>query len=159
MNLRKGFSAALALALLTLGPACAGAPAASQEVRQIVSTTSFGMCAGYCTTRLEVSDGQAVLVRQARGGRGALEMPEQRIAKTLTPDEWRAIARLAETTELDDLPPVIGCPDCADGGAESLSIVRSSDTRTVTFDHGARIEQAQPLLDRLRDLRARMTAQ
>ena len=149
------FLAALALA------ACAGAPASPAttptNVRQIVSTTSFGMCVGYCTTRLEISQGQAVLIRQARGGRGAPDSaPDQCFTTTLSPSEWQEIARLAANADLSSLPPVIGCPDCADGGAESLSIVGADGQRSISFDHGADIAQAQALLDRVRALRARL---
>jgi hypothetical protein len=146
------------MAILALA-ACAGAPTATtpQDVRQIVSTTSFGMCVGYCTTRLEISEGQAVLIRQARGGRGAPQnLPDQRVTQTLTAEEWQEFARLASEADLQALPDVIGCPDCADGGAESLTIEGGSPGRTITFDHGAAIAEAQPLLDRIRALRERM---
>jgi hypothetical protein len=114
------------------------------------------MCVGYCTTRLEISEAQAVLVREARGGRGAQNLPEQRIAAPLTPGEWQEIARLAGDTSLDGLPPVVGCPDCADGGAESLTVARADESRSVAFEYGATIAPAQPLLERVRALRARM---
>lgn len=135
--------------------ACASAPApAPQQISQIVSTTSFGMCVGYCTTRLEISGGEAVLIRQARGGRGGpSNLPDQRFTATLTPTEWQEISLLAANADLSALPPTIGCPDCADGGAESLSINGAAPT---TFDFGANIAQAQPLLERLRALRARL---
>ncbi len=136
--------------------ACAGGVAAPATVRKIVSTTSFGMCVGYCTTRLEISEGEAVLVREARGGRGASDLPEQRFSATLSEGEWQEITHLAANTNLGGLPPVLGCPDCADGGAESLMIVVTEGSRSVTFEHGADIKQAQPLLDRVRALRARM---
>lgn len=148
---------ACALAVLVLATACAGGAATSTDVRQIVSATSFGMCVGYCTTRLEISEGRAVLVREGRGGRGAPDLPEQRISRTLTPEEWGDIARLAAGANLAGLPPVIGCPDCADGGAESLTIERSGGSQSVTIDAGGDLEQAQPLLDRLRALRTNMT--
>lgn len=136
--------------------ACAAAPsAAPADVRQIVSTTSFGMCVGYCTTRLEITEGEAVLIRQGRGGRGApQDLPDQRFTQPLTAEEWREFSRLAAEADLQALPDVIGCPDCADGGAESLTIGAG---RTITFDHGAPIAEAQPLLDRVRELRARLT--
>jgi hypothetical protein len=147
-------AAFIAAALLLA--ACAAAPsAAPTDVRMIVSTTSFGMCVGYCTTRLEITEGQAVLIRQARGGRGAPQgLPDQRFMQPLTAEEWGELSRLAAEIDLRALPDVIGCPDCADGGAESLTIGAG---RTITFDHGAPIAEAQPLLDRVRELRARLT--
>ncbi|UPT61842.1 MAG: hypothetical protein M0D54_15770 [Hyphomonadaceae bacterium JAD_PAG50586_4] len=154
MHLLTQAKLGLAAALFSLA-ACASAPAPSQsDIRQIVSTTSFGMCVGYCTTRLEITEGQAVLIRDGRGGRGAAELPDQRFSATLTPAEWQELARLAAATDLSDLPPTIGCPDCADGGAESLSINGAAPT---TFDFGATIVEAQPLLNRVRALRERLT--
>lgn len=144
----------LVAALFSLA-ACTSAPAQGQsEIRQIVSTTSFGMCVGYCTTRLEISEGQAVLIRDGRGGRGGAELPDQRFTATLTPSEWQELQRLAAGTDLSGLPATIGCPDCADDGAESLSI---NDAAPTTFDFGATINEAQPLLQRVRALRERLT--
>jgi hypothetical protein len=74
---------------------------AAPGIRQIVSTTSFGMCMGHCSTRLEISKGEAVLVRSARGGRGGSDLPDQRFTAKLTESEWQEIAQLAENTKLD----------------------------------------------------------
>ncbi|MFT3727289.1 MAG: hypothetical protein QM759_05670 [Terricaulis sp.] len=156
MSVRGGFwTASLVAAALSVTACASQTP--STSVRQVVSTTSFGMCAGYCSTRLEISEGQAVLVRNGRG-RGVPDLPEQRIRAPLTPAEWSEISALAAKTNLGALPETIGCPDCADGGAESIAIATSADApRTVTFDFNASIEQAQPLLDRVRTLRQRLT--
>ena len=137
--------------------AACGNAAQAPAVRQVVSTTSFGMCAGYCATRLEISEGQAILTRTNHGGRGGKGLPDQQFRAVLEANEWQEIERLANTTKLDGLPAVIGCPDCADGGAESLTIVRPDGAQTISFDYGADIAQAQPLLERVRALRARMT--
>ncbi|MBL8544913.1 MAG: hypothetical protein JNL81_00525 [Hyphomonadaceae bacterium] len=152
-------SAFLGLAAAICLAACASAPTpAPADIRQIVSTTSFGMCVGYCTTRLEISEGRAVLIREARGGRGAPQnLPAQRFTTVLTPDEWDAIEALAANTDLSGLEPVIGCPDCADGGAESLAIAGTGQERGISFEYGAAIPQAAPLLERVRALRARLT--
>jgi hypothetical protein len=143
-------------AVVSLAACAAGVTTSSVAVSQIVSTTSFGMCQGYCSTRLEISAGQAVLIREP-GGRGPRTLPTQRFTATLTPIEWEEISRLAAGTDLSHLPPVIGCPDCADGGAESLTIARGGETRSVSFDHGATVEPAQLLLERVRALRTRLT--
>jgi hypothetical protein len=145
---RLGLAAAVALSLLGCGNGVE-----AQGVQQVVSTTSFGMCVGYCSTRLEISEGAAVLTRTSRGGRGAQELPDQRFTQTLTQEEWVEITRLAAAARFDGLAPVIGCPDCADGGAESLTIVKASGDKTISFEHGAAIEQAQPLLERVRAIR------
>lgn len=154
MKIRIGvafaFAAALGLA------ACDGGTSAAGGVTQVVSTTSFGMCMGYCKTRLELTPGKAVLVREP-GGRGAPTLPVERKEEALSPQEWQEIARLAAEAKIDGLPDVIGCPDCADGGAESLTVVGPGRNKTVTFDHGAAMKEAQPLLDRVRAIRTRMT--
>jgi hypothetical protein len=138
--------------------ACASTSAPTASVTRVVSTTSFGMCVGYCTTRLEISQGEAVLMRQARGGRGAPQgSPDQRFTRALTAAEWQDIQRLAAGTDLDALPDVVGCPDCADGGAEALTIIGASGSESVSFDFGATLPPAQALLDRVRTLREQLT--
>lgn len=153
----RSMFAGLALAMCLA--ACASMPQPAQtNIRQIVSTTSFGMCVGYCTTRLEISEGRAVLIREARGGRGAPQnLPTQRFAAVLTPEEWDSIESLAASTNLSGLPAVIGCPDCADGGAESLTVEGAGAPQSISFEYGASVAQAAPLLERVRALRARLT--
>jgi hypothetical protein len=56
----------------------------------------------------------------------------------------------------DDLEPVLGCPDCADGGAETLSATISGEHETVTFEYNARVPELEPLLDRMRTLAERL---
>jgi hypothetical protein len=136
--------------------ACESGAMKPSAVTKVASTTSFGMCVGYCKTTLEISEKEAVLTREAWGrGAGAI-LPVQRLTAALSAQEWGDIAAAAEAAKIDALPERIGCPDCADGGAESLTIVSAKGEKTITFDHGAAIAEAQPLLDRVRALRARM---
>lgn len=156
--MKFGFGFALvAAAALSLGACDNEVGASASGVSKVVSTTSFGMCVGYCTTQLDITESEAVLTRTSRGGRGAQELPDQRFTKKLSPAEWQDIANLAEATKLDGLPETIGCPDCADGGAESLTIVGSKGEKKITFDHGAAIDQAKPLLEKVRAIRAELT--
>ncbi|PZO50230.1 MAG: hypothetical protein DCF16_13350 [Alphaproteobacteria bacterium] len=147
---------------LTLALAACATPAASPaSVTRVVSTTSFGMCVGYCTTRLEITEGQAVLIREARGGRGAPSPPPpaQRFSTTLTAGEWAEIQRLAAQADLTAVPDVVGCPDCADGGAEGLTIETPTGAESVSLEFGADLAHAQALLERVRALRERLTPQ
>ncbi|MEZ5957422.1 MAG: hypothetical protein R3C27_09465 [Hyphomonadaceae bacterium] len=149
----------VAIAVMLSLAACAtpAVPAASQITR-VVSTTSFGMCLGYCSTRLEITEGQAVLIREARGGRGApRDLPEQRYTTPLTAAEWQDIQRLSASVDFEVLPETIGCPDCADGGAEGLTVAGPSGAESVSLEFGASVPQAQPLLNRVRAIRDRLT--
>lgn len=150
-----------ALAALTLAFAlssCASAASQPAGVTRVISTTSFGMCVGYCTTRLEITEGQAVLIREARGGRGAPQnLPERRYTAQLSASEWQDIQRLAANVDFDALPATVGCPDCADGGAEGLTVEGAGGSESVSLEFRASIPQAQPLLDRVRAIRDRLT--
>jgi len=150
-----------AVALTLALAACATTAAPPANVTRVVSTTSFGMCVGYCTTRLEISEGEAVLIREARGGRGASAPapPTQRFAMLLTAGEWEEIQRLAAETNLSAVPDVVGCPDCADGGAEGLTIETPGGAESVSLEFGADLRRAQALLERVRALRERLTPQ
>src|SRR5690349_9442842 len=84
--------------------ACTTAAPQQAQVQQVVSTTSFGMCVGYCSTRLEISEAGAVLTRSSRGGRGGATLPDQRFEAPLSASEWQEIARLAAHANLSGLP-------------------------------------------------------
>jgi hypothetical protein len=58
--------------------------------------------------------------------------------------------------QLEALPAVLGCPDCADAGAESLEVVATEWRKDVLFDYGAAVPALQPLLDKVRIVRRRL---
>ena len=153
MKIRAYLGLIAAVFVLT---ACTNGTTEGGGITKVGSTTSFGMCAGYCKTTLEISESGAVLVREAWGRGAGANLPVQRLTAPLTPSEWQEIAGLAAAAKIDALPATIGCPDCADGGAESLTIVGTGRNKTITFDHGATIKEAQPLLERVRAIRVRM---
>lgn len=153
--MRHALASLLLIATAALAAACSNATPSAGRVERITSTTSFGMCAGYCRTSLEITHGQAVLVREP-GGRGGAELQPQRETLTLSEAEWQELVELAEGTSFDGLPETIGCPDCADGGAESLAVAANGHEHKVTFDHGADIKALQPLLNRVRELRKKL---
>ncbi|WP_291990930.1 hypothetical protein [Luteitalea sp.] len=128
-------------------------------ITKITSTTSFGMCVGYCKTTLEITETEAVLIREAYGRGAGADLPLQRLTTPLSAQEWQdiAAAATAAAAAFDTLPERIGCPDCADGGAESLTLLGPGRDKSVTFDFGASIAGVQPLLEQVRALRLRLT--
>lgn len=94
---------------------------------------SFGFCLGYCVADLGIDADEVVLTGRGRAGDEPLYVNRG----TLT-EEGRA--RLEEVlTALDGaaLEDVYGCPDCADGGAAYLDIVRGGEVQRVTMEFGA----------------------
>lgn len=121
------------------------------DVGAIRATTSFGMCNGYCLTELEITPQGVVLVENGWGS----EAPRQRSARLSSP-EWAALVRVVDRQRLEAMPAVVGCPDCADGGAESLEVVGADWRKRVAFDFNAEMPELQPLLDQVRALRNRL---
>ncbi len=135
---------------LVLALSCAALVAGCSLVRPAPATpavawgSSFGMCRGYCDARLAVSgDGVATLTET--GTREAL--PERVRARPLTPAERASLAEaLAASSVATD---TLGCPDCADGGAEYVEL----DGQRVTFEYRGDAGGATPLAEALRAIR------
>jgi hypothetical protein len=149
-------SAALAMSVMA---ACQSLSTEPSALTKITSTTSFGMCVGYCKTTLVITETEAVLIREHFGRGTGADLPDQRVTTPLSAQEWQdiATAAAAAAAAFDTLPDVLGCPDCADGGAETLSIL-GPGRKTVVFEYGDSIAGVQPLLERVRALRQRLDA-
>lgn len=117
--------------------------------------TSFGMCVGYCWEELVVADGAVTYTRRAWRTDGD-PIPDLTYTTTLPDAEWEALRSLAGPRLLEDVPEVVGCPDCADGGAEWVAIADGKSTDEVQFEYGQDLSALGDLLPRLRDLRVRI---
>lgn len=115
--------------------------------------TSFGHCLGYCATELRVGPREAVLTRTSRD---SLRNPPLTERLPLSAEEYEALVGRVDAAAVSALPEVIGCPDCADGGAEWIEVERAGGGRKrVTFEYGATVEPIAPLVARVRALRER----
>ncbi len=135
---------------LVLAVSCAALVAGCALVRPtpaapvVALESSFGMCQGYCATRLAVSpDGVATFTETDR--RGA--RPERVRSRALTPAERASLAEAVAASRV--ATETLGCPDCADGGAE---VVELGDQR-VTFEYAEDAGGASPLAEALREIR------
>ena len=139
---------------LTLTGCGGGEPAGPSPagVEAIRSTTSFGFCVGYCRSALEITAERATY----RLVDPRSERPDLERTVPITAAEWLDLRSAVSRSQLEALPTVIGCPDCADGGAESLEVAADGWSRAVTFEYQAPVAQLQPLLDRVRTVRQRL---
>jgi hypothetical protein len=142
---------ALLLAASLLGTWACGSPSApSAEPQSFSSTVSFGFClpSSYCTSRLEIAAGRVVFTYESR------ERPPLRQSRELQPVEWRRLVAAVDAARLRSLPSVIGCPDCADGGAESLTVgFANGQSTTVTFEYNRDVPGIEPLVAQVRAIR------
>lgn len=125
----------------------------------IKSGSSFGMCIGPCYQEMSVNESQAVLRVRENKGEGGLSELKVESKRAVTPQEWIEIESLVDQEALNALPKVIGCPDCADGGAEWVEIQSPGFVKKVTFEYGQPPAQIKELADRLRETRESLSAQ
>lgn len=150
MKIRKALPLVLVSATALAAAACGDGPGDSTRVEVVEWTSSFGFCppAAYCTTRLRVSGGQAVLTLESR------ESPTVTNSARLDAVEETSLRDAALRVRFDRLAPVLGCPDCADGGAETLSVITGRGENTVRFEFNASVDELEPLLGQVRALAA-----
>ena len=94
--------------------------------------TSFGMCASYCINNLSVSN-EIVTFSKSKNG----QTPDTKTCTSaISKDEVTAMKNLLDEDKVMAFPERIGCPDCADGGAEWVIITVGDKTHKVVFEYG-----------------------
>ena len=135
---------------LTLLAACGTPTDPSTEPVSFTHTVSFGFCPpdAYCSSRLEVSPQEAVLTYESRERAPIV----QRRAHDAT--RWSKVTSALDPEGLRALPDVVGCPDCADGGAESVAVAFvDGQVDQVTFEYHSDVPGVDALADALREIR------
>lgn len=94
--------------------------------------TSFGHCIGYCQSSLTLSGETAKLTLADNRN----ELPTKEKSRTLTQKEINQLYSNLNWDQFNSLDETIGCPDCADGGAEWVEISDSNTVKKVTFEYG-----------------------
>lgn len=117
--------------------------------------TSFGMCAGYCATDYVFNGTSATLTQS--GTRTQTQNSPKTCQSTLSPADWTALKALADVDAFGKQPETLGCPDCADGGAEYVELQQGDRKHRVTFEFNKTIPGFEPLVEALRRQRAAFT--
>ena len=123
-----------------------GVAVTNSDITHIGYGSSFGFCLGYCTKELSAEKQTIVLSASSRQE----EHPPIKETMEISPDEWEHLLQLAEASEIESYKEVIGCPDCADGGAEWVAITRGEKVYKVTFDFGRPPESMAEMVDIMR---------
>jgi hypothetical protein len=158
----KNFSlVALLILCVALNTACAqqeSAPGRSAKPPHVLSIRYgwfSGMCYGYCSEELNVSTGDAVLMKTASSEKSKYR--DLRVAGNVSPKHWRELAQLADYQNFDGVPERIGCPGCVDEPVEYIE-VRYSDrtTKSVTYNAGGAPVPLATLAEKLSALIAKL---
>ncbi|MCX2583181.1 hypothetical protein [Pedobacter sp. MR22-3] len=137
------------IVILGVGSCKKGAHA---SLNKIEYGSSFGMCWGYCVRIMAITSNQVSLEKKKNSDQSDVK----RCQKSLSNEELSSIKSLIKS-EFFELPDVIDCPDCADGGAEWVTIIENGKSKKVTFDYGKAPAAIKELVDKLRETEASIT--
>lgn len=122
----------------------------TKPVEEIGYGTSFGMCIGYCLNNVAViNDGKIIFYKSTNG----FNPSKKTCTGAIDESEIKALKALVNTADFSKLPDVIGCPDCADGGAEWVSLKLDGKVKKVTFEYGKAPNELKELVARLREIK------
>ncbi|TKC10726.1 hypothetical protein FA048_11180 [Pedobacter polaris] len=94
--------------------------------------TSFGMCVDYCQREILLNGSKATFAKSKNGNN-----PDTKTCtKELDEVTLTALRKSIDMNAISNLPDVIGCPDCADGGSEYVEITSNGKTKKVVFEYG-----------------------
>ena len=102
------------------------------DIIKIKYGTSFGECIGYCYNEITV-DPESVAYTTSGW---ADTIKTINCSENINMQNWLAIKFKINTVAFFALPATIGCPDCADGGAEWIELELANRSRhKVTFEY------------------------
>ncbi|AQG81494.1 hypothetical protein [Spirosoma montaniterrae] len=135
---------------------CSGSssPSPDGDKPAVIRTgTSFGMCLGIACRKDYTFNGTSVTLTQQAGGRPQPQSSPIMCDKTISAADWDALQSLANFDSFAKQPSRLGCPDCADGGAEYIELQRGDSVYRITFEFGRTIPGFEPLVEALRKQR------
>jgi len=122
----------------------------TEAVEEIGYGTSFGMCVGYCLNNVAIiNEGKITFSKSSNG----INPSTKTCSKAISESEIIALKATVNTAKFNKLSEVIGCPDCADGGAEWVSLKLDGKVKKVTFEYGKVPDELKELVARLREIK------
>ena len=126
---------------------CGQEPGFQTEIVKIKYGTSFGFCTGYCWKQLVIKNDQLVFEKMSRE-----ENEPVHCERDIDCSEWIPVAQNINLEKFFTLNETIGCPDCADGGAEWIEIQTQTSKHKVTFDYQSPPSEISNYVADLREL-------
>ncbi|WAC42607.1 DUF6438 domain-containing protein [Pedobacter sp. SL55] len=122
----------------------------NRNIEEIGYGTSFGMCVGYCLNQVAIiNNGSIDFTKRANG----INPSVKTCTKAIAENEINALKALVNVAEFNKLPEIIGCPDCADGGAEWISMKVDGKVKKVTYEYGKAPDALKNLALKLKEIK------
>ena len=123
--------AVLALTLAAFGCTDSSTSGPSSSVQIAQAGWSFGFCMGPCRGRLDLAGNQLTYEVSSRTGDEVYATNRGQLSS----QGARRLESLASNLP-GELQGTYGCPDCADGGASFLTVVRDSESLRTEYEYG-----------------------
>ena len=123
------------------------------EVLSISSGTSFGMCFGYCRQSINMTSNPLKIEASKEPNFAHQTYPPVHTTLSFPSNQWSELISLLNLKIFTALSNTIGCPDCADGGAEWIQVNWTDGNKRVTFQYGRDVNGIEGLIKKLRQIR------
>lgn len=120
----------------------------SGKVEYLSYGTSFGECLGYCVREIIVSGG---ITFTKSGWEQDGELPDSSCNIVFIMDPLPGYLDDIDLDAFRAMDDTIGCPDCADGGAEWLEIGFEGEAKRVTFEYMNEPSELKDIIPSLRE--------
>ncbi|WP_316827401.1 hypothetical protein [Pedobacter miscanthi] len=120
-----------------------------KNLNSITYGSSFGMCVGYCSNSLMISDLKLTFSKSNNGQPAVTKT----CSKTISEADVAALKNELNINKISSLPEVIGCPDCADGGAEWIAINADGKQYKITYEYGKAPKELEAAVAKLKVLK------
>ena len=147
-KIRLSFLVVLLIAVFTFQ--CKDEAIPLSDTSTIKYGTSFGFCAGYCHNEINISND--IITYKSTSWQE--ENPDIICSEFVDTIKLSDLISQINFLKFTQLPKVIGCPDCADGGAEWIEITQDGQTHKVTFEYFNEPSEVALYIGLLRDLLA-----
>ena len=121
----------------------------SGEVVYLSYGTSFGECIGYCVREIVVSGG-ITFTKSGWDMEGPL--PDSSCDIVFIMDPLPGYLEDIDIDAFKALDETLGCPDCADGGAEWVELGFENEIKRVTFEYMNEPEEFGDVISSLREM-------
>jgi len=123
-----------------------------QDIIQIKTGTFFGFCYGYCLSELNIIGTNADYYLNSWVEDDSVYHPVE-ISDVIDSSIWEDMNSFFDFELFMNLDSVIGCPDCADGGAEWFEIATNDTIKRVTIEYGDSLDGFNNFIDLFRSVR------